>query len=191
MLNQPALVCEFRSHQRWISAHLRVGLFRGMWPVLLSHVAEHEGLISLWLFQVLAEKGLGSRLGFEVQFLLSFKYSASPQRKWIYCFQPWFLNLKLIRILPLCPTYFYGYLFLSGWIPSVWSSAAWGAVYAAAILLTIIEIKLPEAELTCLQCWCFSWNLNVKLTRVWWLSSARSCQQVPLPVRMNDGLTNV
>lgn len=82
---------------------------------------------------------------------------------------------------------------LSQWMlfPSVWSLAAWRAVCAAAILLTIIKINLPEADLTCLKCCCFSWNLNVKLTRVWWLSSARSCQQGPLAVRMSDGLTNV
>lgn len=71
MLSQPALVREFRHYQRGISAHLKVGLFRRMWPVLLSHVAEHG------LFQVLAEKG--SRLRFEAQFFLSCKYPAPPQ----------------------------------------------------------------------------------------------------------------
>lgn len=37
-----------------------------------------------------------------------------PSRKWIYCFQPWFLIFKLTRIPPLCPPYFYEYLFHNG-----------------------------------------------------------------------------
>lgn len=99
--------------------------------------------------------------------------------------------VKLGKILPLCPIYLHGHLFLSNTTlgavgPRSFLSTLY-RIYIAAILVTISKIKLLQ---TGLRCRCFSSTLIVLLAVVWWLSPARGCQCVPTAVSVNDGLTD-
>ena len=99
--------------------------------------------------------------------------------------------VKLGKILPLCPIYLHGHLFLSNTAlgaagpPSFLSTPC--GIYIAAILVTISKRKLLQ---TGLRCRCFSSALIVLLAVVWWLSPARGSQRVPTAVSVNDRLTN-